>query len=485
MRDRITTVLAAMAAAFFLFLLLPSLSPHYGFYSDELYYLVCAERLAFGYVDHPPFFPWVLRLHRELFGDSLLALRMLPAAAGALTALLTASMARRMGGGLFAQVLAALALMVSGTSLVMFSWFSVNCLEILLWTTTAWLLLELCRSKEPRLWVALGVVLGISFLTKHTTVLPIAGLAVATMLSPLRRDLLGPWPWVGTLAFASIVSPNLYWQVAHDWASLEYYRGLAVGPFRPLGWLFLTLLVLALAGGQSRPGRIAGAYPVVFAGGATLLEAIRVADAGRLRRAWNTYALPSLMLLAGLVAATLVLPVLPPDLLMNHPLHEGDDWRPQVGPKRLPYHLGNRTHWKALVSEVATVYGGLEPERRDGAVILADYFGHAGAIEYYGGEHALPPVYSPHANYLLWGPPEGSPDPVIAIGIDEALLRANFERVTVAGVFRCAYCPPWQDELPIHVASSPKRSLSEIWGELGKIGGMDRRRRLLRAQESE
>ena len=26
----------------------------YGWFRDELYYLVCARRLALGYVDHPP-----------------------------------------------------------------------------------------------------------------------------------------------------------------------------------------------------------------------------------------------------------------------------------------------------------------------------------------------------------------------------------------------------------------------------------------------
>jgi 4-amino-4-deoxy-L-arabinose transferase-like glycosyltransferase len=67
-----------MAAAYLVFLVLPSLTPHYGFYSDELYYLACTERLALGYVDQPPLFVWVLRLHRELFGDSLVALRVLP-----------------------------------------------------------------------------------------------------------------------------------------------------------------------------------------------------------------------------------------------------------------------------------------------------------------------------------------------------------------------------------------------------------------------
>jgi hypothetical protein len=521
---RSTAVLTAMAVAFFLFLLLPSLSPHYGFYSDELYYLACSKRLAFGYVDQPPFFPLVLRLHSELLGESLVALRLLPALAGALTAFLTGWMARRMGGGIFAQVLAALALMVSPQFQVLFGFFSVNCLEVLLWTTASWIFLELCRSREPRLWVVLGVVLGISFLTKHTTVVLLTGLAAATMLSSLRRDWLGKWPWVGALAACAIVSPNLYWQLANDWASLEFYRSVSEGNiatsplgilwqqivaqnpatlpiwaagvwfflasprgrrFRPLGWLFLAVLLIGLLGGQSRADRIAGVYPMAFAAGAVLLEASRKADASRLRRIWNTYTLPGVMLLTGLVAATLTLPILPPKLLVDHPLYQGETWRREPGPKRLPYILGNRTHWKAFVVEVAEVYAGLDPKQRAGAIILTDYFGHAGALEYYGGEHGLPPVYSPHTNYFLWGPPEGAPDPVIAIGIDEGFLREHFEEVNVAAVFQCTYCPWWQDQLPIHLVRYPARPFAEIWRELGRIGGMDRHRRLQRAEESE
>ncbi len=145
-----------MAAAYFGVLLLPSLSPHYGFYSDELYYLACTDRLALGYVDQPPFFVWVLRLHREIFGSSLIGLRVLPAASGALAVFLTGWMAGRMGGGRFAQVLGSLAMMASINSLTIFSFFTVNCLAILLWTLASWVLLELCRSREPRLWIVLG-----------------------------------------------------------------------------------------------------------------------------------------------------------------------------------------------------------------------------------------------------------------------------------------------------------------------------------------
>jgi hypothetical protein len=55
----------------------------YGWFRDELYYVACSERLAFGYVDHRPLSIAVLRLWRALFGDSLAAMRLAPALAGA------------------------------------------------------------------------------------------------------------------------------------------------------------------------------------------------------------------------------------------------------------------------------------------------------------------------------------------------------------------------------------------------------------------
>ena len=51
----------------------------WGYMSDELYYVACAKRLAWGYVDHPPFSLAVLAAQRALLGDSLLALRLTPA----------------------------------------------------------------------------------------------------------------------------------------------------------------------------------------------------------------------------------------------------------------------------------------------------------------------------------------------------------------------------------------------------------------------
>jgi hypothetical protein len=521
---RAALALASLSGLYFLVLWLPALSPHYGFYSDELYYLACADRPALGYVDHPPLFVWLLRLHRGIFGDSLLALRALPSAVGAATVFLAGWMARRLGGGLFAQVLAALAVMVSSVSLTIYGFLSVNCTGLLLWTLASWVLLELCRSRDPRLWLALGSVLGLALLNKHTAVVPVAGVAVATLASPLRRDLRSPWPWLGALAAALIVAPSLYWQWANGWPSLAFYAGveegrqtasaldqivlqiLAQNPasfpiwacgvfffafsargsrYRPLAWFFATAFGLAIVAGSSLPYRIGGVFPLAFAGGGVFLEGVRRPDAGRLRRIWNTWTLPAFMLVIGVAIATLVLPVLPPPVLERHPLYdagEGSGWRPEIGTNRIPYHLGNRTHWKSFVEEVEKVVRELDPPQREGAIILADYFGHAGALEHYAGDR-VPPVYSPMTGYFLWGPPEGSPTTVISIGIDEDFVRANFEQPEVAATFRCTYCPPVVNELPIYVTGPPKRPFPELWPEIGELD--DLRTRRLRAQEAE
>ena len=41
----------------------------YGWFRDEFYYVVCADRLAWGYVDHPPFSIAVLTAWKTLFGQ--------------------------------------------------------------------------------------------------------------------------------------------------------------------------------------------------------------------------------------------------------------------------------------------------------------------------------------------------------------------------------------------------------------------------------
>src|SRR5690348_8243798 len=82
-------------------------NPHYGFYRDELYFIVCGWRPDFGYVDQPPLVPLLAALS-QILGPSLFALRAVPAFLAAGAVYVTCLLAEELGGGAFAIGLAAL-----------------------------------------------------------------------------------------------------------------------------------------------------------------------------------------------------------------------------------------------------------------------------------------------------------------------------------------------------------------------------------------
>src|SRR5437762_107729 len=77
----------------------------YGYLCDELYYIACVRHLDFGYIDQPPLSILLLRVSEILFGDSLPAVRLLPAFSGAAIVALTGLIAREMGGRTWAIAL--------------------------------------------------------------------------------------------------------------------------------------------------------------------------------------------------------------------------------------------------------------------------------------------------------------------------------------------------------------------------------------------
>src|ERR1700693_365068 len=76
---------------------------HYGYFIDELYYLACSRHLDWGYVDQPPLIAFITWIVRSILGDSLAAIRFVPAVAGAGEVALAGLIARELGGKTFAQ----------------------------------------------------------------------------------------------------------------------------------------------------------------------------------------------------------------------------------------------------------------------------------------------------------------------------------------------------------------------------------------------
>ena len=95
-------------------LIIPLLThPDFELHRDEFLYLAMAEHLGWGYLEVPPaiaLFAWITK---HLIGTGIYVVRFLPALSGAFTLILTGFISRELGGGRFAQILAAISYLVS------------------------------------------------------------------------------------------------------------------------------------------------------------------------------------------------------------------------------------------------------------------------------------------------------------------------------------------------------------------------------------
>lgn len=470
----------------------------YGYFIDELYYLACAEHLDFGYVDHPPMVAWLAWLSRTLLGDSLPALRLLPALAGTAVVLLAAKIAKELGGGAWAQVLAALGTLLAPVLLFMSSVYSMNIFDTLFCSVALLLIVRLSRAEGRALglWTQLGVIFGIALLNKISVLFLGFGFAVGLLATPLRRRLLEPGPWLcGGIALV-FFAPHLLWQVLHGWPTLEFMHNAATLKNRPLGPLgfvstqaleasplaFLLLLVglyhllrqpaLRLCGilyltvfavmvlGGGKPYYMAIFLPFFFAAGATELEQ-RLARRPRLLPAAAV-----LLALPGLALLPMTVPILPVEgfIAYQQKILGGPRPSPErkaVGP--LPQHYADMFGFRELVDQVAAVYHGLPEEERKNTAIFAGSYGQAGAVSLFGPPLGLPKAVSGHNSFYLWGPGEGEWGTVIVLGEEPEELAPLFDQVVLAGRFSHPYAMPWRNDYPIVICRGGKKPVEEIW----------------------
>jgi 4-amino-4-deoxy-L-arabinose transferase-like glycosyltransferase len=479
----------------------------YGPFRDELYYVACARRPALGYVDHPPLAPWLLALQLPLTGDSILALRLLPALATAATVVLAAAVARRMGGGGFARFLTALAVALAPIQLILGDFFSMNAFELLLWTAAGYAFVRLASEEEPRWWLAIGALLGLAALNKHTAAVYGLALGVGVLLTRQRRWLATRWPWLGAAIALVLVAPNLLWQVQQGWPSLEFYRNAQAGknlarapfemlaqqvltqgpgalpiwiaglwfllrkpdgrPWRALGWAWVVVLALLVLSASSRPDRVAGAFPVLMAAGATQLERVAL----RPRRGWLRPVLVAAVLVSGLALAPISLAAVPPAITARYMGTLGGLLQIEEGATAsLPQWLADRRGWEELAVEVERVLDALSEEDRAQVVILTTNYGRAGALEYYADQHRLAPVICGHNSYFLWSQGRTDAPLYLAFGFRQETLEGIFEVVERVGTKSCTLCMDYENDVPIWFCAEPRVPLSTLWNQLKGFG---------------
>ena len=456
-----------------------AVADRYGWHRDELYYLASSRHLSLGYVDYPPVTPLLARLDQAVFPGSLPGLRLLTVLAGAAVIVIAALIARELGGNRLAQGLTGLAVLISpefiGTNIL----FQAVSFDQVVWALACLLFVRLLRGSHPREWLLVGLVFGVGLETKYTVI----GLGVAMLIGLLvtrqRRLLASRWPWLGFGLAVLLLLPNIAWQLGHNWDSVAYtlqHRGntdgpvlywvqqvLLVGPqlvpmvvmgvvwlrrqdqFRAAAAMVIAVeLLFFLVGGKSYyPAPI---YPLVYAAGS-----IWFVDA--IRRGWLQRVAVAAAVAVTLALLPLGLPVLPAKAMADSGI-----WKARKD-------FADMYGWPELTQQVTAVYASLPPSDKGSVIILAENYGEAGALEYYG--RGLPTVVTPQLTFYYWAPPHMTPSTVIAVGWSKADLGSLFGDIQLAGTIANDY--GLQNEeygRPIFICRNSVKPLDEVWPRL-------------------
>lgn len=496
-------LLAIPALALFFYHLLTAAFSSYGYFIDEFYYIACAKRPALGYVDHPPLSALLLTINRFLLGDSLLAIRILPALCAAGLVITTGLMARTLGGTRSRLIITAIAVIAMPVYMVITSFYSMNSYELVIWTAICFLSIRMVQKQEVKYWLAIGVLVGLGLQMKHTMIVYVLALLAGMLLTKTRQLLWNRWSVYGGLIAVVLLLPNLFWQYAHDFPSLEFYKNammnkniprgiwgiitdqmLFTNPvtlplwlsglifflfsakgksYRYLGLTFLFLLLSMIISQSSRPDRIGAIYTVLFAGGAVAWQEW---FGPRIRR-YAIGALSALLFCGAILLLPFSTPLLPPHTTGKYLAKLGlkiDLEKGKMG-EALPQWLADRLGWRELALEVSKGFHALSEQERKHTCLISTNYAHAGAMELWGEELDLPNVYGTHNSYHLWGPPPDSITTIIAVHVNRRELEHLFNNVVQAGAVECEFCTRPQRRTLIYIARGRKFSWQKEWPE--------------------
>src|SRR5579884_457298 len=486
----------------------------YGYFRDELYFIACSRHLSWGYVDQPPLVAICAWLSAPLRYE-IVALRALPVLAAALTVWLAARIAKELGGGAFAQSVAALTTFLVPAYLLLGNTLTTTSFEPLSWTLLMYATLRLVRTGDQRYWIAAAAAFAFGMYGKYSMLLLAAALGIGLLLTPQRRLAATAWFAAGVLLAAALLAPNIAWQAAHGWPFAQVvagdfahrhafntglqleYRNVAQNAlafiaeqllytnplsvplwvagaaacafsarFRDLRFLAIAYIVLLLMGIvlEAKGYYIVGVYAALLAAGAVLAERALRSTASRVA-ALAVYAAFTLPFVP------LSLPVLPIRSFMAY-----SQFLRLTGTGGTPARVIQPVYaeefgWEELTAHVAAAYRSLPPAIRPRTGVFADTYADASALNFYGPRYGLPAAISAQNSYYLWGTNGYDGRSLIVVGASQAqLVRRYFGGMKLLATYGHPYKWIVEGPTPIYWCTQPRMPFAEIFKRLRWYG---------------
>ena len=487
----------------FKLILLIVFAGNYGIFRDEYYYIEISKRLAWGYVDVQPLSEVILSVSRALFGDSIFGIRVFSYLAGSVIVFISGLIARELNGSKFAQIFTAFLVIFSGVVLGTSSYFSMNSFDILLSALMFYFLIRLINTNNAKLWLVIGLLFGLGLQNKLTFLFLGFGLAVGLMLTQNREYLKSKEIWIGAAIAFIIFLPNIIWQIANNFPTLEFMRNASAYKNKPMslieftlnsllelnpgyslfvltgiyflffnkqgkaysiiGWIYVSVFLVFIFN-NGKPYYMGVLYPVILAAG--VIGADYLIE--NYLRPFVRTVLVILVIPSVFIVTPFAVPVLNVESFIKY--SETLGIKPESGERselgKLPQFYADRFGWEEMVQKVASAYNMLSKEERKEALIFGQNYGEAGAANFYRKKYNLPQAISSHNNFWIWGyPKDYKGNVLIIIGSNYEDNSEFFEDVQLVENHSNKYGMSYEN-VGIFICRKPKMPIKEFWEKI-------------------
>lgn len=474
---------------------------NYGLHRDAYLYLAQSRHLDWGFFSTPPLLAFLTRIHTMIWGDSTLAVRLLPALVGATSIFIVGWLIRQLKGGTMAQLIGLVAYFVSPAFLRPAVLLQPVIFNHLFWLLTVVVIFQLIRKQDPKLLLWMIPVLGLGWMNKYSIVFYGSAILLAMVISRQRKLL---WTWYLPVAIAGgflLILPNLVWQYQHHWPVIAHMHALqetqlgnvllkdfllsqllmhlpalpvwlggliwlifnkSHREYRVFAWAFiLTLLLIMLLRGKFY--YTIAAYTILVVFGAIAWEQWSL----RSRRILG-YVVLGTILLNGVFVLPFSLPVYKPGRMIEYDrvqIERGLEvmlkWE-DGKVHDLPQDYADMVGWDELGRKVWAFYDSLADSVKASTLVYGENYGMAGAVLYHRPDHSYPEVYSFNDAFMEWIPRHPEMEHLIYMGRSER-LPLYFRDLKLVGTVENPYFR--ETGLPVYFGSYPTRKLYEDWEE--------------------
>ncbi len=470
------------------------------YHRDELLYFSLGEHPAFGFATVPPMIGWMAWLMQNIFGYGLFAVRILPALMSGVMILLTATIAKDLGGSDYARILSAIGFTIAGFALRTFSLFMPVFLDVFFWTLIIFLLIRYVNSEKGIYLLYFGIAAGFSILNKYLIGVFFAGLLVTIPFTRYRNVFAKRMFWLGIAAGLLICSPNIIWQIMHKlpvinhmselkrtqlvnvdrvtflaeqlmmgaFASFLSVAGLIfilinrnVAKYRFLGVLVIfVIIVLMFLRGKSY--YTIGVFPFLFAAGAVSYDY-------SLKRKWLRIVFPVILVILTIPIVPMALPIFKSDGLVRY-FHVLETKYGLIIGRRfednsihsLPQDYADMLGWEELTSITEKAYSMIKDKKA--SFIYCENYGQAGAITIIGKKYGLPEAISFNESFRYWIPKKFNPDITSLIYINGELgkdIQLAFKKIILVGKISNPDAREYGTQ--VYLCEEPNGSFNEFW----------------------